>query len=98
VRYPHSARPGRWWVVRLPEIGVVQGWRRCLRATTPAQPVSPRTPLAEPSLHLPRPVVDALAAAGVARLGAAWSMTDAELLARHWRGPEGRADVPLLQR
>jgi hypothetical protein len=55
------------------------------------------TPIDDPSLTLPRPFVRALVAAGVTSLGAAWALSDDELLALHGAGPKGVRMLRELQ-
>jgi hypothetical protein len=52
------------------------------------EPIQPdaTTPLDDPSLRLPRPAVRGLVGAGVTTLGAAWAMSDPEMLACHGVG------------
>jgi hypothetical protein len=63
------------------------------------QPIQPdaRTPLDDPSLRLPRPAVRALAGATVTTLGAAWAMSDEEMLACHGVGPKAVCMIRALQ-
>ena len=56
------------------------------------------TRIDEPSLRLPRPFVRALLAEGVETLGAAWALSDGDLLALHGVGPKGIRMLRALQR
>jgi DNA-directed RNA polymerase alpha subunit len=59
--------------------------------------VSPDTPIDDPTVKISRPFANALLAAGITTVGAAWAMSDTELLALHGVGKNGVRMLRELQ-